>query len=66
MNALISSVEEVTMLFEGAFQALGGNSSLRGIPAFKETMSRKGKSSEPPLRLVNLPSNHWLLSREKI
>lgn len=43
MNALISSVEEVTMLFEGAFQALGGNSSLGGIPAFKETMSREGK-----------------------
>lgn len=50
MNTLVSSVEEATVLFEGAFQALGENSSLGGIPAFKETMNLKGKSSEPPLR----------------
>lgn len=50
MNALISSMEEATILFEGAFQVLGGNSSLGGIPAFKESMNQKGKSSEPPLR----------------
>ena len=50
MNILVSSVEEASVLFEGAFQALGENSSLGGIPAFKETINLKGKSSEPPLR----------------